>query len=476
MCACRASRSWKPGPSQSRSPRTYSPTRRERSDGRMPAASTARASAPGGAASIVPREYGSSPRARRSSRAAMIPSRPPPPGAGLAIGQADPRPGRLVQPAHELGVGQEDEGLDERAAGPPPDGLAGQDGRQGPGLLVGEVERIIVNHDLAVGPGPRPGPSVARDPPGAALELDEEQAHLRQDQEVNLVDGAGVRDELEVGPGAEGFLVGEPLSDEVQAPALVLVARMGDRLPVPRHHRRGRPQPSMPSHPFPAWGRQGHRRADGITRARGGPAERDLILAERVSHHRGPSRIGPLSKPSSPTVTSPSICPRATVAATGDGEQPQDSEQRQVVGIDAAMDGIGDDDRHLRRVVMLGGHGPQESGVALRSEPIAAMGGLDTGLGDGPVTARVSPRARAASGGLPVATRRSAMRASRTRDHRPPPAVAVSDGHGGAVTAGAARRRSPRTPPRTTCQRRRKGRAGGTDPSRPPIHPLHMRL
>ena len=68
------------------------------------------------------------------------------------------------------------------------------------------------------------------------LALDEPEALLGQDQQIDLVDGPVVGLELEIGPRPVRIVVGQTRSDEVQATPFPLVLRRRDDVPAWRFH------------------------------------------------------------------------------------------------------------------------------------------------------------------------------------------------------------------------------------------------
>ena len=113
--------------------------------------------------------------------------------------------------------------------------LAAEERRETLRLAVGEAQRVIDGGAAAVGvPGPAVG--VALNRTGTALDLDEDEALGREDEDVDLVDPALVVDELEVRPRAPGLVVRQMLAQELERLALPLERRLRDRRPSRRFH------------------------------------------------------------------------------------------------------------------------------------------------------------------------------------------------------------------------------------------------
>jgi hypothetical protein len=77
-----------------------------------------------------------------------------------------------------------------------------------------------------------PGARVAGEPAGVTLDLDEEEAVGREDEQVDLVDLAVEREKREVAPGALGLVTGELPAHEVEGLPLILEGAFGDGGPV----------------------------------------------------------------------------------------------------------------------------------------------------------------------------------------------------------------------------------------------------
>ena len=150
----------------------------------------------------------------------------------VPVPKADAQPGVALQVELEIGVGAEDEGLNE---GHRPFFLAGflplKQGAELLGFQVGREQRVIDRRELAVHlPGPRS--RVSEQPAAAALDLDEEQALRREYQKIDLVDAAIVGDELEVRPGAVGLMGGEMQTHKVQGIPFPGILALSECVPV----------------------------------------------------------------------------------------------------------------------------------------------------------------------------------------------------------------------------------------------------
>ena len=114
-------------------------------------------------------------------------------------------------------------------------GLGLEQRREGLRLAIGEQDGVVLRADLAVlRAGPRAG--VARDSTAPRLALDEPEALLGQDEQIDLVDGPVIGLELEVGPRPVRIVVGQTRADEVQTTPFPLVLRRRDDLPAWRFH------------------------------------------------------------------------------------------------------------------------------------------------------------------------------------------------------------------------------------------------
>jgi hypothetical protein len=167
-----------------------------------------------------------SPRQRRRDSLALGPAL-----CGLGVPDVDAVARGRVQHAIDVEGGEKDYRHDE---GHPylGDGLlALQQGLEAFGLAVRKQERVVRGDRPAL-VAPRPGAHVALDHPGAALDLDKEEPGRAQHQEVDLVDAAVVRDELEVGPGSVGVSVRQALADKIERLLLPAEAGRCDRLPA----------------------------------------------------------------------------------------------------------------------------------------------------------------------------------------------------------------------------------------------------
>ena len=104
--------------------------------------------------------------------------------------------------------------------------LPTQQGGQLASLAIGEEQRVVVGEPVPPG-GPRPRVDVTVQDARAALDLDEEEPHRREDQGVHLVDCAVIREELEVRPRHVGLVVGQARAQVFQC--LGLPSRLGLR-------------------------------------------------------------------------------------------------------------------------------------------------------------------------------------------------------------------------------------------------------
>src|SRR5262249_29860134 len=84
--------------------------------------------------------------------------------------------------------------------------------------------------------GAGPGAGVAIDAAAPCLGLDEPEAHLRQDEQIDFVDGPVAGLQLEVSPGSVRIVVGQSGADEVQTTPFPLVLRQRDDAPTWRFH------------------------------------------------------------------------------------------------------------------------------------------------------------------------------------------------------------------------------------------------
>ena len=79
---------------------------------------------------------------------------------------------------------------------------------------------------------PGPGTGVAPKDARLALDLNEEESHRCQYQQINLVDAAIVGDEFEIRPGTVWLPIGEQLPDIFQGLPLPRETRFGDSVPM----------------------------------------------------------------------------------------------------------------------------------------------------------------------------------------------------------------------------------------------------
>ena len=75
-------------------------------------------------------------------------------------------------------------------------------------------------------------PDIARNATMPRLTLDQPEALLRQDEEIDLVDGSVIGLELEIGPRPVGIVVGQTGTHEIKSVSLVVVLRRSDDLPA----------------------------------------------------------------------------------------------------------------------------------------------------------------------------------------------------------------------------------------------------
>src|SRR5262249_7041030 len=99
------------------------------------------------------------------------------------------------------------------------------------GLEVGGQDGVGGGDEAALRV-PGPGAGVAVDAAGPALDLDEEEPHWGEQEQIDLVDAAVEGDELEVGPGPVGLVVGPAVADEVEGVPLPGIPRLRDGDPV----------------------------------------------------------------------------------------------------------------------------------------------------------------------------------------------------------------------------------------------------
>ena len=169
----------------------------------MPACSIARVSALAVRTSIASRDVGSTPATSRFTSAARMPLPLGPAVGRLAVGQADAVAGRAREVALDVGGRTGRPGRRARAPAPSATAIFGlQERREGLGLAVGQQDGVVVRGPPALPVGPGPGAGVPLDPARPALDLDQPEALLGQDQQIDLVDGPVGGLELEVGPGA----------------------------------------------------------------------------------------------------------------------------------------------------------------------------------------------------------------------------------------------------------------------------------
>jgi hypothetical protein len=131
-----------------------------------------------------------------------------------------------VEAAVELRRGEEDERGDEgdREIAVPAvlrarageGGLALQERPEPLRLAVGEDERVLDGAFRTVRSAEPPHLVVAEEGARVRLDLDEEDTGGGDGEEVDLVDGAVVGDELDVGPRPVGLVTREPLAHERQ--------------------------------------------------------------------------------------------------------------------------------------------------------------------------------------------------------------------------------------------------------------------
>lgn len=154
-------------------------------------------------------------------------------GSGRAAGliaQPDPLPCRAGELQAEIRIRQEDQRLDEREADIAGRLLPLQQRSQLARLPVGQQERTVIGLRAAVAVQ-HPGHGVAFERAVPALDLDQEQPLGGEHQEVDLIDAPVLGDDLDIGPGAVGLVIRQPLADERERVALPPVLRGSDLVP-----------------------------------------------------------------------------------------------------------------------------------------------------------------------------------------------------------------------------------------------------
>lgn len=147
--------------------------------------------------------------------------------ASSLAGSASARPLTALELAAHPGVGQEHRGRHVRDGDPLPRGLVAQQLLELLGLLVGADQGVV---ERGTTPGD-PGAVPAAHPAADVLELEEEQAARRGDQQVHLTGMATGRDEGEVRPRLVGVAVREQTTD-LREPG-PLVPEVGQRNLMP---------------------------------------------------------------------------------------------------------------------------------------------------------------------------------------------------------------------------------------------------
>src|SRR5204863_9099972 len=131
------------------------------------------------------------------------------------------------QPEFDPRGGAEHERLDEREAKAGATLMRRQQRGQPFRLAVGRYQRVI-GFDGSGTVGPAPRVRIADDAArGTGLDFDEEQSLRGEDERVDLVDVAVIRDELEIGPQADRLLTGEVLRQELEGVTLPWVRGVG---------------------------------------------------------------------------------------------------------------------------------------------------------------------------------------------------------------------------------------------------------
>ena len=128
---------------------------------------------------------------------------------GRAVLQADPVAGGAGEVALDVVRREEHEGVEPGQLDLLDGGLGLEQGREGLRLAVGQQDGVILGPGLAAR---RSGSTMPASPvidPPHALHLDQPEALLGQDEQIDLVDGPVVGLELEVGPGPVRVVVGQ---------------------------------------------------------------------------------------------------------------------------------------------------------------------------------------------------------------------------------------------------------------------------
>ena len=139
----------------------------------------------------------------------------------------------LRQPRTELQPSIAHDRLEERKARIADRTLALEEGDQPLGLAIGQEQRVV-DKRLAALVFPDPGVRVAIQHAWAALDFDDEEAAGGQHQQVNFIDAAVVRNELEVRPRVVRLLVREALPNVVEGVLLPRVGGLSGRVPTAR--------------------------------------------------------------------------------------------------------------------------------------------------------------------------------------------------------------------------------------------------
>jgi hypothetical protein len=154
------------------------------------------------------------------------------PGSVVAFALADADTVGRGEEIFELGVGEEDQGLDEREALGAAGGLVFEEGFELLVLAVGGKERVIDNLLTAVGLEIGPGAAVAAELACVALDFDEEEPAGRGDEGVDLIDGAVTGDAGEVRPTCVRVAVGERGTKVFEGFGFPRKGRFSDTLPT----------------------------------------------------------------------------------------------------------------------------------------------------------------------------------------------------------------------------------------------------
>lgn len=153
------------------------------------------------------------------------------PTSGFQIAQTDVVRSGALQAAPDMGVRQEDNGLDEGNLRFAQGSLNRQQAFQPLALAVEQKHRVVdrVATSLVL---PDPGLLVAGDRAWATLDFHQKCSVRTDHEQVDLVNRSVIGEELEQRPGQAIILARETLEDEVECLLLPWEARRANRLPV----------------------------------------------------------------------------------------------------------------------------------------------------------------------------------------------------------------------------------------------------